>query len=117
MDTQTQTTQSTDKLVTRLACYFLIASAFILSGLLLTNSRDFFENPADAAMVIAKDDVTLMTAKTRNGEESLFVLDNRNERIFVYRVDVNRNEMNLVGLQNLAEIFGSAPTEDNTRRR
>ncbi|QDU71978.1 hypothetical protein [Mucisphaera calidilacus] len=107
---------STDKLITRLACYFLIASGFVLSGFLLTQARDYVDNPAQAAMVINRDNLTLMTAKTRNGEESLFVLDNQNARLFVYRVDINRNQMNLVGLQDLNEIFSTSDDQPGRRR-
>ena len=104
-----------DRLVTRLACYVLMASAFVLSGLLLSQSRGWLENKAEAALLVNRDDITLMTAQTRNGEESLFVLDNRTERLFVYRLDVNRRQMAPAGVLSLAEMFAT-PTEEPRRR-
>ncbi|WP_428388548.1 hypothetical protein [Mucisphaera sp.] len=109
----------THKLVTQLACYALIASAFVLAGLLLTHGREglaALDNTADAALLVNRDDITLMTAQTRSGEESLFVLDNRTERLFVYRLDVNRNRMIPAAVLNLTELF-STPSEQGGQRR
>lgn len=74
---------------TRLACYALIASAFVLAGLLAV-SLGRMEPTADAELVIARDNFTLMTAQTRSGVESLFVLDNQSGRLYIYDLDRNR---------------------------
>ncbi|MEQ9459648.1 MAG: hypothetical protein RIG82_01675 [Phycisphaeraceae bacterium] len=113
--THSESKMDSNGLVTRLACYVLIASAFVLSGLLLSQSRGWLENRAEAALLVNRDDITLMTAQTRNGEESLFVLDNRTERLFVYRLDVNRRQMAPAGVLSLPEMF-STPAEEPRRR-
>jgi hypothetical protein len=97
----------------QLACYSLLASAFILGGLLLVNLGPRMTSRADAAMVIARDNFTLMTAMTRSQEEALFVLDNLGNRLLVYRLDLGRNRLELAGAADLAQIFavGAAPAQ------
>lgn len=87
------------------ACYALIASALILAGLVLVNLGPHLENRAEAAMVISRDNFTLMTAQTREGEEALFVLDNAAGRLLIYRLNVSRSRLEAVGNINLAQHF------------
>lgn len=90
----------------RLACYALVASAFALAGMLaLAMSRH--EATAHAEMVIARDNFTLMTAQTRAGVESLFVLDNQSGRLFIYNTG-RRGEIEFVGGGDLGQIFSRA---------
>lgn len=93
---------------TRFACSALVASAFVLAGLLAV-SLGRMESTADADMVIARDNFTLMTAQTRSGVESLFVLDNQSGRLYVYDAD---REGNLVpgAVADLGQFFSRIST-------
>ncbi len=92
----------------RFACSALTASAFVLAGLLAVSVARM-EPVADAEMVIARDNFTLMTAQTRNGVESLFVLDNQNGRLYVYDLD-RRGEIIPGAATDLGQVFGRANT-------
>ncbi len=72
----------------QIACYSLVASAFLLAGLLVFSLSGQLEREADAAMVISRDTFTMMTAKTRANEEALWVLDNRAARLLIYRLEL-----------------------------
>ncbi len=72
-------------------------------------------NEAQAEMVIATDALTLMTAQTRNGEESFFVLDNATASLIVYRLDIGSDTLEPAAGLRLNEIFGSG--DENRGRR
>jgi len=82
----------------QVACYSLIASAFILAGLLVTQIES---NPARGEMVISEEDFALMTARTRPGEEALFVLDNTVGRVLIYRFAAGQDNIELTRTVNL----------------
>lgn len=86
-----------------IACYSLIASAFVLAGLLIVQLDARME--AQASMVIARDNFTVLTARTRNNEESLFVLDNAAQRLLIYRVDIGDESLQPVAIYDLQAIF------------
>ena len=92
---------------TELACCCLAASAAVLAGLVLTQMNTLAA-PAEAALVINRDNLTLMTAQTRSSEDGLFILDNRSQRLLVYTTDAARKRLNLVGNLNLVEAFENA---------
>lgn len=97
---------------TQLACCVLGASAFVLAALLLATLAGRFApltQNAHASMVQTADDYVLMTAVTRNDDESLFVLDNRMRKLIVYRTDVNRNRTTPIIIQDLDDIFRQVP--------
>ncbi len=101
------------------ACYGLLASSFILAGMLLLQVSSM-PNTAEASMVISRSNFTLLTAKTRDGEESLFVINNASDRLLIYTLDLSRNRIELSGTANLAEVFsrgGSGGDDDGGRRR
>jgi len=103
------------------ACYSLIASAFILAGILIVQVSSQ-PNTANASLVIARDNFTLMTAKTRSNEEALFVLNNSTSRLLIYSLDISRERLELAGGADLAEIFSRATgdgdgDDDRGRRR
>ena len=100
---------------TETACYSLIASAFLLAGLLIVQVSST-PNTADASLVIARDNFTLMTAKTRSNEESLFVLNNSTSRLLIYSLDIGRERLELAGGANLAEVFSRASGGDDADR-
>ncbi len=89
-----------------LACIALLASAMVLGGLVL-HQLSKTESRADAALVIAKDDFIMMTAQSSRNEESLFVLDNRNENLLIYVVELRgtRGRMELKNYVDLKKLF------------
>lgn len=91
-----------------LACYGLIACAFVLTGLLLVQLDARFDTEAQASMVIARENFTLLTARTRASEEALFVLDNANERLLIYRLDLGKQALLPAGAFNLPTLFQNA---------
>ena len=89
-----------------LACFGLIASAFVLAAVLVTNLGANHTNRAQADMVVRADGVTLMTARTRRGEEGLFLLDNATQRLLIYRTAAPpRGAIQLVGGIDLRDMF------------
>ena len=104
------------------ACWCLIASAIVLSGLLVTRLTDSVTNDAEASLVIARDNFSLLTAKTRSGEESLFILDNRAGALLVYNLNVGRKQLELVNGLDLNAMFnesggGGGGDRDDRRSR
>lgn len=65
-----------------------------------------FEQQALAEMVASVGDYSVMTTDGGN-EELLFVLDNRNEQLMVYKVDQQRS-MVLLAREELDGVFASA---------
>jgi hypothetical protein len=106
-----------------IACYALLASAFILAGMLISslNQRGGILPTADATMVISRGDLTLMTAKTKNSEEALFVLDNYSKRLSIFTVDMAKNRMELaispIKLEALFKTSEDEDHDDDGRRR
>ncbi len=82
------------------ACACLIASAFVLGGLLL--SRLGTASTAHAEMVVNRDNFTFMTARTSGEVESVFVLDNINEKLMIYDADLGRKQLKFAALLDLA---------------
>jgi len=74
----------------QLACYSLMASAFVLAGLLAVNLPNHLPQ-AQGAMVIRSNDYTFMTTRTDQNEEALFVIDSINERLLIYRTEIIGN--------------------------
>ena len=102
---------------TQMACHCLIASAFVLVGLLVVNAAPRLASEAEASLVIARDNFTLLTAKTRSDEEALFLLDNTTQRLLIYRLNLRRNQVELVGGGDLRQIFRGAGTGGNSDDR
>lgn len=99
------------------ACYCLMASALVLAGLLLVELGQRVEpNAAEAEMVIARENFTLMTADVRSGEEALFVLDNGTGTLLVYRLDVARGAMVPADGLRLEQIFNAGDREQERGR-
>lgn len=90
---------------THAACYSLIASMFVLAGLLIVNVSGRLTPLAHADMVIGKESLTLLTASTRAGEEALFVLDSINEKLMIYRLDIAKKQLELAGAADLRQLF------------
>lgn len=91
------------------ACYALIASAFVLSGLILTQLSGRVVQPAHAGEAILRDNLTVVTAQSRDGEDALYVLDSVTERLMVYRLDVAKKRLELAAMTDLAQVFAQVP--------
>lgn len=99
------------------ACFCLIASALVLSGLLVVQlAEKTSPNEAEASLVIARENFTLLTAETRSGEESLFVLDNTSGTLLIYSLDISSKKLELAGGLPLNEIFDSSGGGDDDKR-
>lgn len=92
----------------QLACYGLMASAFLLAGALFVQIQERWTSPAWAELAVNKGSVTLMTARTRPDEEALFVLDNYTQKLLVYRVDLGHKDLELSGAYELPTLFRQA---------
>lgn len=93
----------------QLACFSLIASAFLLAGLLIVQLGERYDaglaRPAYGGQVIARDNFTLLTARTRDDEEALFVLENSSASLLIYRLDAADNELRLAARQDMNRVF------------
>src|SRR5690606_8190263 len=87
------------------ACYLLMASAFVLTGILLVQIGHRMTPEAKAEMVAKSGGISLMTAVTRQGEESLFLLDDTSERLLVYTADPSRNRIERQAVLDLSVAF------------
>ena len=83
------------------ACIALIASAVLLAALLLVQVARTADTDAHADMLIDKGNFMMMTALTKDGEESLFLLDNTNAVLYIYNLDITRKNIELVRTQSL----------------
>jgi hypothetical protein len=97
-----------------LACYALMACALVLAGLLVTRWQERSLLPqAQAEMVVTRDNFTAMTARTRNNEESLFVLENNSQRLLIYSLNLVHNRIELaydpIPLDQLFRTPAAAP--------
>lgn len=94
------------------ACFCLLASAFVLSAILIVRvDQQSTPNTADASgQVIAQPAFTMMTARTRgsqsDGEESLFILDNNAGVLVVYAPNVGRKQIEPIQGIRMSNIFG-----------
>lgn len=93
---------------TELACYALIASAFVLAAMLLVSASRFAENDAYAEMVVTKDGITMLSTQAPlGGVEFVYVLDSRNGRLLTYSLDPNKKIVSLMrgGAMDLVKEF------------
>ncbi|MFK7790674.1 MAG: hypothetical protein AB8C95_14425 [Phycisphaeraceae bacterium] len=93
------------------ACFCLIASAFVLSAILVVRiDQQAAPNAVQADQVIAMPAFTMMTARTRggqdDGEESLFILDNNAGVLVVYAPNVGRKQIEPIQGIKMSDIFG-----------
>lgn len=90
------------------ACFMLLASAFVLTGVLVLQlDKIETRNAANADQVIAQpQSFSLMTARTRGDDESLFVLDSQSGKLVIYQPNVGRQQLEVVRAFELSELFG-----------
>lgn len=92
---------------TRLACYSLLASAFVLAGILLVRLDTHLTTAAFADQSVTSGDFTVMTARTKSDDEALFVLDNVHARLLIIKADVNRKRLRVVEAVDLQRQLSS----------
>ena len=95
----------------QIACTSLIASAFVLGGLLAVSLQNHIPT-AEATMVLNRDNYTMMTAQTKSDEEALFVIDSLNERLLIYVTTLTgtRGKLELLQSKDLSQLFTGTPT-------
>jgi len=91
------------------AHYLLLASAFVLAAMLVTRIQDHgvsFLPEARAAMVEKDGGLVMMTARTQDDEESLFVIDSSSQALLIYRTRVGTTpRLELAQRVSLARLF------------
>ncbi len=93
---------------TQLACYSLLASSFVLAALLLVQLQGGSLLPsARAGEVVTRTNLTLLMARTRPDEESLFVLDDITQKVLVYKANLSgrKGRIELAKVIDLQEAF------------
>ena len=101
---------------TQLASCCLLASAFVLGGLLLARLDGGLASTALADQVVTEDALTFMTARTKNDDEALFMIDNINARLLIFQTDVNRKKMAVAESIDLTEQFRSGASRSRGKR-
>lgn len=99
-------TTTTARLNTNVLWVTAVALAALVVLTLGRGTARPFEQQALAEMVASVGDYSIMTTDGGN-EELLFVLDNRNEQLLVYKVDQQRS-MLLLSREELDAVFSSA---------
>lgn len=110
---------------TRLACYCLLASAFILAALVLVQASRYVDNTARADQVVTKDTVTMITASSHRADsEIIYVLESEQRMLMAYMLDPNREVLQLLkgGTMDVGRSFqrfmrGGADNQGNNRQR
>lgn len=93
---------------TELACWAMIASAVVLAGLLIDRLNTPLIQPAHADLLIAENGYSLMTTRTRDDEQALFVLDNFNEKLTIYTLDITGKQIEQVASEEVSRLFGTS---------
>jgi hypothetical protein len=115
-----------------MACYALIASAFVLGTLVVSAAGQrfdqgpaIFESEALGGMVINKNLTTILTAKGAGTDGLVYVLDNKNERLLCYAPSQTGKDtldlfatMDVGGrMRQLSEAFGGGDGGGGRRGR
>jgi len=92
---------------TQLTGYGLIASACVLAAALAINLNDKDLLPsAHAEMVLSTpQNLNFLTTRTQANEECLFIIDNINHKLLIYKLDNNRKRLELSGSEDLQKMF------------
>ena len=92
---------------TQLTCCGLIASACALAAALFINMNEKQLLPsAHAEMVLTTpQNLSFLTTRTQANEESLFVIDNFNHKLLIYKLDPGRKRLELAGAEDLQKVF------------
>lgn len=93
---------------TQLACIVLIASAMVLGGLLVTRLQQTgpIENQAYGEMVLDRNSLIIMTARTKDDEEAVFVLEPNSQRLMIFLMDLGKKRLMPAQQIDLNQLFG-----------
>jgi hypothetical protein len=99
-----------------IACYAMIASAFVLAGLLTVQIASHTESAAHAEMVVAKGDLTILSTQGVNQDEYVYILDHRSQKLLMYS-QTARGDIEPLGFLDLGQEFSQRyAAEANTRK-
>ncbi|MEM9294293.1 MAG: hypothetical protein AAGA57_00685 [Planctomycetota bacterium] len=94
----------------------LTASAFLLAGCVaVLGLQRWHAEPAEASVVVSGPGYTVLSANTRDGEESVFFLDGAGQMI-IYRPTSNRKGIEPVRWLDIGELFGQGGEDTDGRR-
>lgn len=87
--------------------YVLLASAFVLAGLLIMQAANVAtSNEAHAAdMAVTKDFVTMLSTQVTTDSDIVYILDSRNERLAGYQVDPNNKVIRAVAAFDIGRFI------------
>lgn len=93
---------------TQTACFALLASAFVLSAILVVQlDQKAAPNAAQAdGQNVTQTGFQMMTAVTRNDDESLFILDSNNGKLVVYSTNIGNKQMKPIATMKMSDVFG-----------
>lgn len=81
----------------QMACYSLLASAFILAALVFVQASRLADNRAHAEMTITKGTVTMLSTQSWQADtELVYVLDSRSGVLMCYTLEPNRKIIELL---------------------
>lgn len=88
----------------------LWASAFVLLALIITQAGRITGGGASAIAgnVAQVNDLTVLTAEASDGQDNLILLDRRSERIFVYGIVQQQQNVQLIESYDMKEVFRNA---------
>ncbi|MDX1565229.1 MAG: hypothetical protein R3236_07485 [Phycisphaeraceae bacterium] len=92
---------------THWAGYALLASAFVLAGMLFVqiDRHHDLEPTAHAELVNTHQGTSILSARTDIGSEALWFLDPDNEAIIIYQIKPGRNLIEARAVMLLSETF------------
>lgn len=90
---------------TQTACYFLIASAFVLAGLLVHALAHRLPS-VQAEMLATRENYTALTVPYMS-DDLLYIVDHAADRLLVYRLEVSggRGRLELLASEALTPLF------------
>ncbi len=76
-----------------------------LSAAVLMVANYFAPTQADASLTVKDRDFSMVTARTQQGGEALYVLDNRSGKVAVYSYDPSSKIVRPFGSGDMANLF------------
>ena len=87
-----------------LACMCLIASAFVLTGMIVVQLSNRLPQ-AQAGLVIKSGGLNMLTAKTAQDQESVFIIDSANNALLIYQTEAGQGDLQLLHTEDLGRLF------------
>jgi hypothetical protein len=82
--------------------------ALSLSAVVLMLAIYFAPQPAEALLTIKDRDFSLVTARSQNGGDSLYLLDNRSGKLAIFSYDPARRSLVPRGVGEMSAAFAAA---------